>query len=359
MRADLSDLKPYDPDTRPVDIKLASNECPYSPDGEERERLVQAVSDAIWNRYPDPTGTRLRDLLARRNGLTRENIVIGNGGDELLFNTFLAFGGPEGRLVNTPPTFSVYALDAQLTATPVVDVMRDPETLEVDVDGVIAAAADATIVIITTPNNPTGDMLPLEGIARIAESTDALVLVDEAYHEFSVDAPSAMELIAAHPNVAVLRTLSKAYGLAGLRIGYLAGSPEIVKAYLTVRQPYSVSVLSQALAEEVLSSQPDRPKSVVEAIAERARVYEELKQLETEGVIDRVWPSQGNFHFVRVCEDAGTAHELAELLRSEDSIAVRDMTSGVGTEGCIRISIGSPAENDAVIAALAKHRRSS
>jgi len=157
--------------------------------------------------------------------VTADQVIVGNGGDELLFNTFLAFGGPGRTLVTCPPTFSVYDLYAGLVDTPIVRVARDPETFELDVDAVVEAARTANVVIVTTPNNPTGGLFPHEGIARVCEACPGIVLADEAYIEFGGTGASCEGLLGAYDNLAVLHTFSKAFQMAGVRLGYVLASP--------------------------------------------------------------------------------------------------------------------------------------
>jgi histidinol-phosphate aminotransferase len=246
--------------------------------------------------------------------------------------------------VSAPPTFSVYRLYAELVETEVVDVPRDPETFAVDVDALVEAARSANLVVVTSPNNPTGDLFPLEATRRLCEACPGIVLVDEAYVEFSREGASAKALLPECGNLVVLHTLSKAFCLAGARIGYLVGPSSVMAALAAVRQPYSVNVLSQIAAETVLKQLPRVQELVAEIVEQRAFLSEELSKFDEL----TVWPSAANFLLVRVPH----AHRVWETLRDEHSILVRDFSSTPGLEGCLRITVGRPEENVAVVEAF-------
>lgn len=346
MQPAFADLEPYDPLFTPVDVLLSANENPCDVPPVVRACLNAALTATPLNRYPDPMSNKLRDAIAVWRGFDRENIIVGNGGDELLYNLLLAFGGPGRVLVNTPPAFSEYALQAQLTGTTVRDVWRTAD-FALDEEAVIEASKDAAIVILTSPNNPTGDLASREFVERLARSTDALVLVDEAYGEFAGDDASCLPLVRECPNVVVLRTLSKAYALAGARCGYIIASPDVVAGLAAVRQPYSVNVLTQAAAQVVVEMHDAYEESIARIVFERERLYAELSELADAGKLE-VWESAANFLFVRV---PGAAR-LFERLRDEHSILVRNFSGAPGCADCLRFTVGSPKENDRLFAAL-------
>ncbi len=177
-------------------------------------------------------------MIAEANGLDRDCVLVGNGGDELLFDMALAWGGPGRKFLNMPPTFSVYQNNAELTNTEVVDIPRRAD-YTIDEEAVLSRVArgDIDYVIVTSPNNPTGDLADERFILRLLDATDALVLVDEAYFEFS--RATVRPLLSTHENLAILRTFSKAFSLAGVRVGYILGDAEVVREFVKVRQPYS------------------------------------------------------------------------------------------------------------------------
>lgn len=342
----LRTLEPYDPNFTPTRVNLSANENTYDVPASARALIDEALAATPTNRYPDPMSNDLRDELAAWHGVSRENVIVGNGGDELLYNFLLAFGGPDRTLVNVPPTFSEYAFFASLTQTGVRDVWRDPETLLPRADELVAVAGEASLVILTSPNNPTGDVAALELVARVCDACPGLVMVDEAYGEFAGPATSAEALLSEHDNLLVLHTLSKAFALAGARCGYVIAAPDVIDALAAVRQIYSVNVLTQAAALAAVRARAEFDPTVEKIVSERSRLHESLARVE--GV--RVWPSEGNFVLARM---AG-ASRVRERLCDERSILVRDFSCAPGLADCLRITVGTPEENDAVIEALSE-----
>ena len=343
MRPSAAALEPYDPKFTPVSINLSANENSFGMPAYVHEKAMRALEDVEANRYPQPLAPTLRKQLAAIYGVKPEQVIVGNGGDELIFNLFLAFGGAGAKVVNCPPTFSIYRLYAELCECAVVDVPRNPETFEVDAPALLAQAADARITIVTTPNNPTGTLTPPAFIEELCAATDGLVLADEAYMEFA-GAPSATTLLSRCPNLLVLRTLSKAFALAGVRIGYVLAAPAIIDALAAVRQPYSVNALSQAVAQAVVAC-GERFAPVIDEISRQR----DLLARELAGFDEiRVWPSAANFLLVRVSH----AHEVWKRLRDEYSILVRDFSATPGLKDCLRITVGTPQENVAVVEAF-------
>ena len=225
----LAGIEPYDPNFTPTRINLSANENTYPVPAGVREAVDAALAATPLNRYPDPMSNDLRDELAAWHGVARENVCVGNGGDELLYNYLLAFGGAGRTLLNCPPCFSEYAFFASLCQTEVRDVWRDPATFELDQAAVLAAASECNLAIVTSPNNPTGDVAPLDFVAALCDACPGMVMVDEAYVEFADDSfgavTTAQGLIAEHPNLVILHTLSKAFGAAGTRLGYVIAAP--------------------------------------------------------------------------------------------------------------------------------------
>ncbi len=345
LRPQLRSFEPYDPAFSPCRVNLSANENTHElPEG-LRRALSEALVSTPLNRYPDPLANDLRDELARRLGTDRAHVVVGNGGDELLFNLLFAFGGPGRALVTCPPDFAEYANFAAMTETPVTRVWRDPEDFSPDADALVAAARDAALVILTSPNNPTGDLVDPGLVRRLLDETDALVLVDEAYVEFAGEEASLVGWVATEPRLMVLRTFSKAFALAGLRVGYLVADPAVVDALAAVRQIYSVDVLAQAAALAAVTRAAELAPVVADIVAERGRLSAGLAELS--GL--KVWPSAANFVLVRV---PGAA-EVRRRLRDEHSVLVRDLSAAPGLTDCLRISVGTREENDALLDALA------
>ena len=221
MRDDLVDLEPYDPGACVQEVILSANENPFGVPRALREAMNEAVAQSAFNRYPDPLADALREDIASWHGVSRDCVIVGNGGDEIIFDLLLAFGGSQRTLIDCPPTFSIYALYAKLTGTNVVTIVRDEADFSIDCESVEKAAAQADLIMLTSPNNPTGNLVDPAWVQKLAASTDALVIVDEAYVEFAKEGSTCLPLVSSCDNVAVLRTFSKAFALAGARCGYL------------------------------------------------------------------------------------------------------------------------------------------
>lgn len=338
----LQGLVPYDPKYLPAEAMLSANENPCDIAGELREEIMREVGKVAFNRYPDPLANELRDLIAEANGLVREQVLVGNGGDELLFNLVLAWGGPGRKLLNVPPTFSVYAANARLTGTEVVNVARNAD-FSVDEDAVIErlAQGDIDLAVVTSPNNPTGELASRDFIVRMLEASDALIMVDEAYFEFARE--TVVPLLAEHKNLIVLRTFSKAYSLAGVRLGYVLAHADVIREFIKVRQPYSVDAVSQAIARVVFANRKAFEPGIEAIISERARVAEELAAIP--GVTP--FPSDANYILFRM-DAAGEAWDYLY----DRGVLIRDFSASAMLEGTLRVTIGTAAQNDAFLAAL-------
>ena len=280
----LQGLVPYDPKYLPADVMISANENPLDVPSDIRRAIEHEIRKVRFNRYPDPLANGLRDLIADANGLDREQVLLGNGGDELLFDLALAWGGPGRTFLNMPPTFSVYAANARLTGTTVVDVPRRAD-FSVDEQAVLErlARGDIDFTIVNSPNNPTGNTVDAAFIARMLHASDALVMVDEAYFEFSRD--TVRLLLNMHENLIILRTFSKAFSLAGVRLGYVLASPAVIDEFLKVRQPYSVDAVSQAVGRVVFANRAKFEPGIDAIVSERARVLERLRGLPEDAVL--------------------------------------------------------------------------
>lgn len=345
----LAGIEPYDPNFSPTRINLSANENTYPLPAGVREAVDAATAAVALNRYPDPMSNELRDELAAMQGVRRENICVGNGGDELIYNFLLAFGGEGRTLLNTPPCFSEYAFFASLVGgTQVRDVWRNPKTFELDQEAVLAAAPSCNMAIVTSPNNPTGDLAPLDFVAKLCDACPGMVMLDEAYGEFAEDGTSALGLLDDHPNLVILHTLSKAFGAAGTRCGYVLAAPDVIDVFAAVRQIYSVNVLTQAAALACVKAREAYAPTVEAIKAERQRMMSALQGMAQEGLPVTVWPSEANFLLVRV----NNASRVRERLRDEYSILVRDFSYAPGLADCLRITVGTPEENSEVLAAF-------
>lgn len=327
--------------------QLASNESPFPPHPQVVE-AIQAAAGAM-NRYPDPEATLLRRRIAERHETEPGRIAVGNGSCEILLAAAEALCEPGSEIVYAWPSFSMYPYLAALTGAREIRVPLADGGVH-DLEAMAAEVTAATqLVVVCNPNNPTGTHLPSAEIAAFCERIPAHVTIalDEAYVEFqAVEDPDAgVDLLAELPNLVVLRTFSKCYGLAGLRVGYAVGSTKFRAAVDAVRQPFSVNALAQAAAAEAILHQDDVARRVESTIAERIRVEEGLREIGLHTAA-----TQANFSWVDL-GDADEGEVVAGL--AERSIAVRPGTP-LGDPGHIRVTYGTAAENDRFLAAIAE-----
>ena len=269
---------------------------------------------------------------------------MGNGGDELLFNIALAWGGPGRTFLNLPPTFSVYEANAKLTGTTVVNIPRDAE-YNIDEEAVLSRVAQGDIdyVIVTSPNNPTGKMANELFLRKLLEATDALVMVDEAYFEFSRF--SMRPYLESHKNLVILRTFSKAFSLAGVRLGYILANQEVINEFIKVRQPYSVDAISQAIGKAVFRNRALFEKGIDDIISQRSFVIDELRKIPSVTAFD----SDSNYVLFRVPEASTVWEKLYDA-----GVLIRDFSRSPYLENCLRVSIGTEEENAVFLAELQK-----
>ncbi len=327
--------------------QLASNESPAPP----HPKVVEAIAAAAgtMNRYPDPDATLLRRRLAERYETEPARVAVGNGSCEILLAAAEALCEPGAEIVYAWPAFSMYPYLPALTGAREVRVPLAEGEVH-DLDAMAAEVTAATqMLIVCNPNNPTGTHVPAAEVAAFCERIPehVTVILDEAYVEFQThdDPDATLDLLADFPNLVVLRTFSKCYGLAGLRVGYAVGSPKFRAAVDAVRQPFSVNALAQAAGAEAIRHQDDVLRRVESTIAERLRVEEGLHAL---GL--RTAETQANFSWI----DLGDAEEgevVAGLAQRE--IAVRPGTP-LGDPGHIRVSYGTRDEDDRFLTAMAE-----
>jgi histidinol-phosphate aminotransferase len=329
-------------------VRLASNESPYQPLPEVIAAAAAALADV--NRYSDPTSSRLRGALADRYGVPAERIALGNGSCDILLTAGGALLEPGAEIVYAWPSFSVYPQLAASTGARAIEVPLDSQD-RLDLDAMAAEVTVATrLVLVCNPNNPTATALPLSQIAAFVERMPAsvCVMIDEAYCEFSLldDPDASIALLERHPNVALLRTFSKIYGLAGLRVGFaLCGSHELPDALNQLRQPFFLNAAAQAAALEALSHQDEVARRVERAAVARVQVIEALRGLGLQ-------PADCHANFCWF--DLGEGREEADVVRglAEQGVLVREGTA-LGRTGALRVTFGTPAENERFLEALA------
>ena len=333
VRDDLRGLAPYGAPQLDVPIRLNTNENPYPPPPEVVEDLRRAVGDHDLNRYPDREALLLRADLAAYVGHTPEGTWAANGSNEVIQQLLQAFGGTGRTALGFEPSYSMHRLISLSTGTRWVSVPRDPETFGIDPSAAVAAVERERpdVVFLCSPNNPTGNALPHDVVERVYAATHGMVVVDEAYAEFS-HSPSCLPLLEGRERLVVTRTMSKAFALAGARVGYLAADPAVVDALRLVRLPYHLSSLTQAAARVALAHTATLLRYVDLLRSERDRLQDALP---------RTIPSDANF--VLFGAEPGTWQALLD-----QGVLVRD----VGLDGWLRVTAGRPEENDAFLAAL-------
>ncbi|MFH1650628.1 MAG: histidinol-phosphate transaminase [Chloroflexota bacterium] len=347
VRPDLAALTAYaahkSPDTlkgvtaRKI-IKLDANENPYGCSPRARLALAEYGN---WHIYPDAAQTRLRGQLAEYTGTSPERIVAATGSGELLDDILVLLLGPGDEVINCPPTFDLYRLRTIINGGKLVNIERDAD-FNVDVPTVRAAVSEKTkLIVLSNPNNPTGNATPEKDIIALAE-TGVPLLVDEAYIEFTGE--SVVPLTAAYPNIMVLRTFSKWAGLAGLRIGYGIFPAAIAAYLLKIKLPYNVNVAALVAAEASLQDAAFLMDKVKDIIAERARLFRELGKVPWL----KAYPSRANFIYCRLTR--GKADRLYRRLQ-EQGILVRYFDQPLLQNG-FRVSVGRPEENDIFLKTL-------
>ena len=338
----LSSLRAYKTETSPARIKLSSNELPYELPLWLRERVSEELKRVPLNRYPDPGAQELKEVIGEFFGVPPENISLGNGSDELIYYLSLCIGEPEEAVYIPVPTFPMYEIASEVFGRPVAQV-RLKEDFEIPLEESLEAVEKhrAVIGFYSYPNNPTGNLFSRESIEKLRER-GVFTVVDEAYYNYSSE--SFLEDALTREDTVVLRTLSK-IGLAGLRVGMLIGRREVVEEIEKVRLPFNTTYPSQVIAKVVLKEGKEFIEtSVKSVIEERERVFKELNSIK--GV--KAFPSRANFILFKSNMPAG---ELHSKLLSHD-VLVRDMSHLPGLEGCLRVSIGKPQENEIFLEAM-------
>jgi histidinol-phosphate aminotransferase len=312
---------------------------------------VEAITGALsgLNRYPDPSNARLRKRLSDRHGVPEHRIAIGNGSCDILLAAGEALLEPGAEIVYAWPSFSVYPHLAAASGARALEVPLDDSHTH-DLDAMLKEITAATrLVIVCNPNNPTSTALPLDEIEAFLKKVPShvAVILDEAYVEFSLlqDMDDSIELLGKYPNLSLLRTFSKVYGLSGLRVGYaLCGSDELPRAVNQVRQPFFCNAAAQAAATAALDHQDEVAQRVERNLAERLELVDQLRGMGLE-----VAESQANFIWHGLPEDAVEADVIRGL--AERGVLVREGTA-LGREGWIRVTVGLPEENERYLEAL-------
>lgn len=340
LRDNVSRLKPYSsardeapPSDRATRIFLDAN-----------ENSLGSPLETAYHRYPDPRPAALLAALAHLKSVTPEQIFVGNGSDEAIDLLIRAFCVPgRDHIVIAPPTYGMYAVQADIHG---VETRRVPLNTDftLDTEGIIQAAdARSKILFLCSPNNPTGNVLAKADVGHMLHRFPGIVVIDEAYIDFS-STPSWMSELQQYPRLVILQTLSKAWGLAGLRIGMAFAHPEVIAVLNKIKYPYNINLATATLAVQALEHQAQVQETISILNAERRRLSVALSALK---VVEKIFPSEANFLLIKVTD----ADAVYQFLAGE-GVIVRNRSREIHCEGCLRITIGSPAENDRLLALL-------
>lgn len=296
------------------------------------------------NRYPDPLQLELKDLLAIRKKVRPEQIFLGNGSDEAIDLVYRCFCEPaKDNVVAIEPTYGMYSVCADINDVEYRRVLLD-EHYQMSADSVLAACDDNTKVIwICSPNNPTGNNIIREEIVKVIETFQGIVVIDEAYSDFSMQEPFRFSLDK-YPNIIVLNTMSKAWGCAAMRLGMAFASKDIIDIFNRVKYPYNINLLTQEKAMEILNNATDVQRWVSTLLEERQRMIEAFDQL---AITEKVFPTDSNFFLARMTDAQGIYDYLVEK-----GIIVRNRTKVKLCNNCLRVTIGTRSENNELLSAL-------
>lgn len=337
LRKNILQMKPYSSardeykDLEANMVFLDANENPFN---------------SAVNRYPDPQQTALKTLISNQKNVPTNQILLGNGSDEVLDLIFRAFCEPnQDSILSLPPTYGMYNVLANLNAIENIQVPL-ASNFELEVDKILANVKTNTkLLFICSPNNPSGNTVDCAAIEQLLSAFNGLVVIDEAYIDFT-DETSWTERINSYPNLIVTQTLSKAYGLAGIRLGMLMASDQIISILQKIKPPYNVNELTQLKALERLAQKERIQKEVREIIVERKRLENALKLMP---FVKEIFPSEANFVLVRVDQ---ADQSYAQLL--DQGIVVRNRSKQLHCENTLRFTIGTPNENNTLIETLNK-----
>lgn len=327
---------------------------PYSSARSEFKGKAEVFLDANenpfetgLNRYPDPLQWKLKAAISQLKAVPAEQIFLGNGSDEAIDLVVRIFCEPrQDHILILPPTYGMYQVSADIADVGIRSVSLTPD-FQPDVEAILAAADEhSKILFICSPNNPTGNDVELERIRSLCAQFKGIVVVDEAYIDFSNQA-SCTSLLSEFPNLIVLQTFSKAWGMAGIRLGMAFASTEIIQLFNKVKPPYNINQLTQQIALEALeTSQDDYRQLLSTLLNERERLINGLGELK---FVEKIFPSDANFILVKMDDPNGTYQYLVE-----EGIIVRNRNSVHLCAGSLRITVGRPEENDALLTALNK-----
>jgi histidinol-phosphate aminotransferase len=343
LRDDLGLGEGYHSPQVAVDVRLNTNESPYPPPAAWRDDLRELVATIPFHRYPDRSARALREGLAELHDVRADQVFVGNGSNEVLQALCLAFGGPGRRAAVFEPTYALHSHISRVTGTEVVEATRNADfTLDMAAVGRLLDEAAPELTFLCSPNNPTGRVEPEAVVREVVERAPGLTVVDEAYGQFATW--SALALVSDESPVVVVRTFSKTWSMAAVRLGYVVAPASVVEGLERVMLPYHLDAVKQAAGRLALRYRSEMEARVKALVDERDRVAATLATLPVE-----TWPSEANFILFRPTTRPG-----ADVWRAlvERSVLVRDCSTWPRLDGCLRVTIGTPEEDDAFLTAL-------
>jgi len=346
VRDDLRALEGYHSAQVDVRVRLNTNESPEPPPAAFRDAVAAEVSRVEWHRYPDRAATGLRVAIAATHGVDPSQVFVANGSNEVLQTVLLAYAGPGRTVATFEPTYQMHAQIARVTGATVVEGERAADfTLDPAEVERVMAEHQPHVVFLTSPNNPTGLVEPAERVHQLLDLAPGLVVVDEAYAQFSDW--TALDLVSEDRPLVVTRTFSKTWSMAGARLGYLIGPSWLVAELDKVVLPYHLDAVKQIAGRLALRFSDDMNDRVAHIVAERARIAAAMADLPLD-----VFPSGANFVLFRVRPGPLTGREVWQGL-VDRSVLIRDCSSWPRLDDCLRVTIGTPDENTEFLAALA------
>ncbi len=306
-------------------------------------------NETQYNRYPDPLQLAVKEKLSKIKGLPVENIFLGNGSDEAIDILFRAFCNPgKDNAIICPPTYGMYEVSATINDVEIMKVPLTPETFQLDTDKILKAINERTrLIFICCPNNPTGNGVKWESVKMILEKFNGIVLVDEAYINFATY-QSLIPKLLQHPNLVIIQTLSKAWGMAGLRVGMAFASQVIIDVFNKIKAPYNINAASQKLALEALNNIEKVNSWIKEIVIEREKLSEQLSSLP---FVLKTYPSEANFILIKTNDPKRIYKYL-----TDNKIIVRDRSSVTLCEGALRITVGTKEENKQLMEKLKTYK---
>lgn len=338
------ELRAYSLNPDRAHIKLNQNENPWDAPQAIKEETLRRLNERAWSRYPDFSPQALREDLAKFTGWTPDGILAGNGSNELIQALLMVTVESGRRVLISEPTFALYRQITTVLGGEVVSVPLS-SALSYDLDAIKTEIKlnSAQVTIICSPNNPTGCVIERHDLVSLLEATPGLIVIDEAYHEFSGE--TVVPLLNKYPNLVVLRTFSKAMAMAGLRVGYLMAAPELTREIAKALLPYNLNIVSQTAARVAIERYESSLGPLIKLIcSERDRLFNELNQIEGLGPVH----SRANFMIVR--SSLNPKYIFEELLKLD--ILIRDVSNYPMLSDYFRVSVGTPKENDRLLEAL-------